>query len=204
MFKCDKNFKIKRLQGELKMIQRKQIPGFTIEPISETDVTKLKGTFEGFQDSSYDKGFYEVHFIIPDGYPQVPPKAYFKTKVWHPNISSATGCICMSLLSDKWTFSDNLLTIIQSIQALLVCPQPDDPQDLPVATQFINNKELFDETAAFWNYHYAGGVKKDYFEKFTFKINNLCAKGFDKDKIIHTLSMKDWITEQAIAYLTDN
>ena len=31
-------------------------------------------------------------------YPFEPPKVKFKTKVWHPNVSSQTGAICLDIL----------------------------------------------------------------------------------------------------------
>ena len=27
----------------------------------------------------------------------------FETKLWHPNVSSQTGAICLDILKDKWT-----------------------------------------------------------------------------------------------------
>lgn len=72
-----------------------------------------------------------MHAIAPcaeDQYPFVPPKMRFRSKVWHPNISSANGAICLDILKDQWSPALTLKTALLSLQALLSSPQPDDPQ----------------------------------------------------------------------------
>ena len=81
----------------------------------------------------------------------------FDTKIWHPNISSQTGLICLDILKDRWSPALTLRTALLSIQALLCCPEPDDPQDRVVATQFRTDKAGFDRTAAEWTQQYAQG-----------------------------------------------
>lgn len=63
-----------------------------------------------------------------DQYPFVPPKMRFRSKVWHPNVSSANGAICLDILKDQWSPALTLKTALLSLQALLSSPQPDDPQ----------------------------------------------------------------------------
>ena len=52
----------------------------------------------------------------------------FRSKVWHPNVSSANGAICLDILKDQWSPALTLKTALRSLQALLSSPQPDDPQ----------------------------------------------------------------------------
>ena len=58
----------------------------------------------------------------------------FRSKVWHPNVSSANGAICLDILKDQWSPALTLKTALLSLQALLSSPQPDDPQ-VPSAHQ---------------------------------------------------------------------
>jgi ubiquitin-conjugating enzyme (huntingtin interacting protein 2) len=100
--------------------------------------------------------------VIPDSYPFQPVKMKFITKVYHPNISSASGAICLDILKDAWSPVLTLKSTLISLQSLLCSPEPNDPQDAEVAKHYTTSKRSFDETARYWTQIYAGGpaVKK--------------------------------------------
>jgi len=82
----------------------------------------------------------------------------FITSVWHPNISSENGAICLDILRDKWTAALTLNTALLSLQALLSAPEPRDPQDAVVAHQYLSEYEAFVHTARFWTEVFAKGA----------------------------------------------
>ena len=90
-----------------------------------------------------------------DQYPFVPPKMKFVTKVWHPNISSASGAICLDVLKDAWSPALTLKTALLSLQALLASPEPGDPQDAVVARQYLSEPATWEQTARAWTRSYA-------------------------------------------------
>lgn len=63
----------------------------------------LVGTFPGPEGSPYDKGLFDIDIQVPEGYPFQPLKMKFITKVYHPNISSQSGAICLDILKDAWS-----------------------------------------------------------------------------------------------------
>jgi ubiquitin-conjugating enzyme (huntingtin interacting protein 2) len=73
----------------------------------------------------------------------------FDTKIWHPNISSVTGAICLDILKNEWTPALTIRTALISLQALLCAPEPNDPQDAEVAKQYKTNRKLFETTARY-------------------------------------------------------
>lgn len=79
----------------------------------------------------------------------------FITRIWHPNISSATGAICLDILKDQWAAAMTIRTVLLSLQTLLAVPEANDPQDAVVARQHIDNIELFKQTARYWTYIFA-------------------------------------------------
>lgn len=99
--------------------------------------------------------FTNKHFLADDQYPFVPPKMKFVTKVWHPNISSASGAICLDILKDAWSPALTLKTALLSLQALLASPEPGDPQDAVVARQYLSEHATWEQTARAWTQNYA-------------------------------------------------
>ena len=99
------------------------------------------------KDTPYEGGIFYVDIQIPADYPFKPPKMKFDTKIWHPNISSQTGAICLDILKNEWTPALTIRTGLISLQALLCAPEPDDPQDAEVARQFKTDRELYNHTA---------------------------------------------------------
>ena len=55
----------------------------------------LVGTITGPEGTPYEGGVFDVDILIPREYPFEPPKMKFITRIWHPNISSQTGAICL-------------------------------------------------------------------------------------------------------------
>ncbi|KAJ7914299.1 ubiquitin-conjugating enzyme/RWD-like protein [Mycena leptocephala] len=115
----------------------------------------LKGSFPGPEDTPYQGGLFEVDIVIPESYPFQPVKMKFITKVYHPNVSSASGAICLDILKDAWSPVLTLKSTLISLQSLLCSPEPNDPQDAEVAKHYTTSKRSFEETAVYWTKTYA-------------------------------------------------
>ncbi|CAO2818317.1 unnamed protein product [Amaranthus hypochondriacus] len=124
-----------RVQKELQECNKDvNLSGISVKPKADS-LSHLIGTIPGPVDSPYEGGSFMIDIVLPDGYPFEAPKMKFLTKVWHPNISSQSGAICLDILKDQWSPALTMKTALVSIQALLSAPQPDDPQDAVVAKQ---------------------------------------------------------------------
>jgi ubiquitin-conjugating enzyme (huntingtin interacting protein 2) len=73
--------------------------GVKAVPLTPGNLRELKGTILGPEGTCYEGGVFEIDISIPKQYPFEPPKMKFTTKIWHPNISSQTGAICLVRLS---------------------------------------------------------------------------------------------------------
>ena len=61
----------------------------------------------------------------------------FDTKIWHPNISSQTGAICLDILKNEWTPALTIRTALISLQALLCAPEPGKYAREKILTAFL-------------------------------------------------------------------
>lgn len=147
--------RVKRIAKELEECRQDTQSGVSLELVSETDLTHLTGYFNGPPGTPYENGVFKVDINIPNEYPFKPPVMKFLTKIYHPNISSVTGAICLDILKDAWTPILTLKSSLISLQSLLQSPEPNDPQDAEVAKHYITNKKGFEETAAYWTKIYA-------------------------------------------------
>lgn len=59
----------------------------------------------------------------PD-FPSVPPKGYFITKIFHPNVSKK-GEICVNTLKKDWNPNKGLKHVLITIKCLLIVPNPE-------------------------------------------------------------------------------
>ena len=175
-----------RISKELKECQKDKKSGVVVEQLGGK---KLLGTIQGPDATPYNGGTFQIEIDIPDGYPFEPPKMKFQTKIWHPNISSQTGAICLvratpqrerasgassaartsrarsdppqDILKDQWSPALTIKTALLSIQALLCSPEPDDPQDAEVANMYKADRDgLFFQTAKQWTEEHAMGPEK--------------------------------------------
>lgn len=62
----------------------------------------LKAELEGPTGTPFESGIFRLKLVIPSDFPQTPPKGYFVTKIFHPNVSSA-GEICVNVLKKDWS-----------------------------------------------------------------------------------------------------
>ena len=85
-----------RLSKELKEVARSDdTSGVKAFPLEGHNKRILRGTIKGPDGTPYEGGVYDIDITIPKMYPFEPPKMKFQTKIWHPNISSQTGAICL-------------------------------------------------------------------------------------------------------------
>ncbi|CAH9136723.1 unnamed protein product [Cuscuta epithymum] len=120
----------------------------------------------------------------------------FTTKVWHPNISSQSGAICLDILKDQWSPALTLKTALLSIQALLSAPEPDDPQDAVVAEQYLRDHNTFLGTARYWTDAFAKpslGLDE--------KVHRLVEMGFPEAQVRSTLELVDGDENSALERL---
>eukprot|EP00730_Choanoeca_flexa_P017030 TRINITY_DN8149_c0_g1_i1.p1 TRINITY_DN8149_c0_g1~~TRINITY_DN8149_c0_g1_i1.p1 ORF type:complete len:232 (+),score=38.79 TRINITY_DN8149_c0_g1_i1:71-697(+) len=193
--------RVKREIADVRKDKQAQTSGVKIILPDESNLLHLKGEIVGPPDTPFAGGIYELDINIPEQYPFNPPKVKFTTKIWHPNISSATGAICLDILTEKaWAAAMTLRTVLLSVQALLSAAEPDDPQDAVVASQYKRDREEYNKTARYWARTYANAPSKggdDDMKAEEAQVQKLVDMGIDKQKAREALSAVGWNVEKA-------
>ncbi|KAF3923590.1 hypothetical protein ABW21_db0201739 [Orbilia brochopaga] len=145
----------RRINKEMEDLRKDALSGMKAEIVSD-DISHLRGVFKGPPGTPYEGGEFTVDIKIPQEYPFKPPQMRFETKVWHPNVSSQTGAICLDTLSAAWSPVLTIKSAMLSLQSLLATPEPKDPQDAEVAGMLLRDKPLFEKTAREWAVRFAG------------------------------------------------
>ena len=123
----------------------------------------LFGVMEGPILSPYQNGFFLFKMIIPVDYPFKPPKFYFITKIFHPNIDK-DGLISADIFEREWSPNLRIRTTILSVQSLLGDPN---------FVNFVNQ-----DAASLYNIN-----KEEYYEKILEYVNNYATYSIYKEKV---------------------
>ncbi|KAF3906824.1 hypothetical protein AA313_de0207371 [Arthrobotrys entomopaga] len=145
----------RRIYKEMDDLKKDQLSGMSAETIGD-DVSHLQGKLKGPPNTPYEGGTFLIDIKIPQEYPFKPPVMKFETRVYHPNVSSQTGAICLDTLANAWSPVLTIKSALLSLQSLLASPEPKDPQDAEVAGVMLRDPAVFDRTAREWAVRYAG------------------------------------------------
>lgn len=69
--------------------------------INESDATDIQADIEGPVGTPFEGGLFRCKLAVDQDFPNVPPKGYFVTKIFHPNVSEK-GEICVNTLKKDW------------------------------------------------------------------------------------------------------
>ena len=76
-------------------------------------------------------------------YPAAPPRGYFLTKIYHPNVGP-NGEICVNTLKRDWKADTGISHVLQVIRCLLIVPFPESSLNDEAGKLFM---ECYDEYA---------------------------------------------------------
>lgn len=76
-------------------------------------------------DTPYAGGVFRVRLVLGREFPSAPPRAYFLTRIFHPNVSPATGEVCVNTLKRDWKPELGLEHALLAVKCLLIAPNPE-------------------------------------------------------------------------------
>lgn len=115
---------VRKLAKELQELQESPCEGIKVI-VNEQNLADVQADIEGPSGTPYVDGVFRMKLSLGADYPGSPPKGFFVTKIFHPNIHPKTGEICVSVLKKDWTAELGLKHVLMVIRCLLIQPFPD-------------------------------------------------------------------------------
>mmetsp|Transcript_4984 Transcript_4984/g.12488 ORF Transcript_4984/g.12488 Transcript_4984/m.12488 type:complete len:269 (-) Transcript_4984:704-1510(-) len=111
----------------------------------EADGLLVYATIIGPEQTAYSDGRFRVKLqVTAADFPRTPPKAYFLTKIFHPNVNTQTGDICVNALQKDWNPAEwSLAHIFRVIRCLMIIPFPESALNPEAARLFMEDYEAF-------------------------------------------------------------
>ena len=100
----------------------KQVEGFV--EIFNSNYFDWKVSFLGPKRTPYEGGLYTIEIKFDNDYPVSKPLCRFITSIWHPNVMTGSGNICLDFIK-VWSPNHTILELILNIYFLLVNPNFD-------------------------------------------------------------------------------
>jgi len=138
--------------------------------MNQEDILDIQAEITGPTGTPYENGVFRVKLILPTDFPQAPPKGYFTTKIYHPNVS-AKGEICVNTLKKDWNPRQwSLFHVLQVIRCLLIVPFPESSLNEEAGRLFQENyQEYFKMAKIYTNVHSSNGESE---KEVNIKSNN--------------------------------
>lgn len=134
--------------------------------LNEADVTDVQALIEGPAGTPYSGGAFRVKLLFPQDFPQGPPKAFFLTKIFHPNVAS-NGEICVNTLKRDWKPDLGLKHILLTIKCLLICPNAESALNEEAGKMLLERYDDYSERAKLITSIHAQAAKLQFFSGST-------------------------------------
>ena len=109
----------------------------------------------GTEGTPYEGGVFRMKLALGADFPNVPPKGFFTTKIFHPNVS-AEGEICVNTLKKDWKPNLGIRHILTVIRCLLIDPNPESALNDEAGKLLLEAYDDFAQRARMMTDLYAG------------------------------------------------
>jgi len=113
----------RRVAKEIRSLVKEPIEGIKIHAQDEK-LTDIRADIFGPEDTPYEGGVFRIQLVLGSQFPSQPPKGFFTTQIFHPNVGPS-GEICVNTLKRDWSADHKLKHILIVIRCLLIHPNPD-------------------------------------------------------------------------------
>jgi ubiquitin-conjugating enzyme E2 D/E len=149
----------RRLQKELESFDERPEPYSIVRCVNIANLYSWTGSVMGPADSPYNGGVFHLDIRIPKDYPFNPPRIYFRTRIYHPNIGWNDGFLSLELLGKQWSPAITIRIALEMARIIMEDPDPDNTvlraDQIEIARLCKRDRNRFNETARYWTQYYA-------------------------------------------------
>lgn len=107
-----------------------------------SSVSEIYAKISGPEETPFEGGKFLMKLVLSADYPNSPPRGYFLTKIYHPNVAP-NGDICVNTLKKDWVPDTTLKHILQVIRCLLIVPFPESSLNDEAGKLFMESYDEF-------------------------------------------------------------
>jgi len=155
---------LRRIMRELSELENNPPEGIRIQT-SDEDMLDVTGIIEGPDGTPYAGGYFNVKFKFTEEFPSAPPKCWFATKIFHPNVGG-NGEICVNTLKKDWKSTYGIGHILVTVKCLLIYPNPESALDEEAGKLLLEDYQSYcDRAKLITSVHATPRVKPAEFNK---------------------------------------
>lgn len=132
---------MKELAREIKSLDEAPPAGIKVI-VNDDSFSIIFAEIEGPAGTPYENGVFRMKLVLTTDFPHSPPKGYFVTKIFHPNIAS-NGEICVNALKKDWNPSLGLRHVLVVIRCLLIEPFPESALNEQAGKMLMEDYEAY-------------------------------------------------------------
>eukprot|EP00994_Dinema_validum_P002264 NODE_1491_length_931_cov_179.629252_g1156_i0.p1 GENE.NODE_1491_length_931_cov_179.629252_g1156_i0~~NODE_1491_length_931_cov_179.629252_g1156_i0.p1 ORF type:complete len:212 (+),score=34.22 NODE_1491_length_931_cov_179.629252_g1156_i0:72-707(+) len=132
---------VKIVWRELSALMKDKMDGIQLS-INEENLAHIEASIMGPENTPFQGGVFTVRLVLDADYPESPPKGYFLTRIFHPNVSGK-GEICVNTLKKDWHKDCGLKHVLMIIRCLLIEPNPESALNMDAGHLILENYEEF-------------------------------------------------------------
>uniref|UniRef100_T1IXY3 Ubiquitin-conjugating enzyme E2 S n=1 Tax=Strigamia maritima TaxID=126957 RepID=T1IXY3_STRMM len=114
--------------------------------MNDEDITDIQAAIEGPSGTPYTGGVFRVKLVLGKDFPSSPPKGYFVTKIFHPNVAR-NGEICVNTLKKDWKSDLGIKHILLTIKCLLIVPNAESALNEEAGKLLLEQYEDYSQRA---------------------------------------------------------
>lgn len=164
---------IARVAREIRKLASNPPDGVKYIPNEDDSIGEIHAELRGPVGTPYEGGFFRLKLVLSRDFPSAPPRGFFLTKIYHPNVAT-NGDICVNTLKRDWTADLGITHVLQVIRCLLIVPFPESSLNDEAGKFFMESYDVYAQRARLMTSVHASSIH----------VEAVCKEGSNGDEVV--------------------